>query len=735
MVDEDAGTWNTGAGTGRWSPDRPTTASKRSLVAVSHAIESAVLAGATHAPTVVVALFQHEAYFSRECAVYERIAASGVVVVLAFADGEPHDVPPGCQLVVLDPAEPLADEWSVVAVGPEAGAFLVATDAHRIDPTEYTLEAGREFIGRWGWSRVQAANELARMRSALGPRLDTAVGYTIDGLLARVMPAGGVAAASGGTDGERWATHALHRMVQRMQDAREGTRVLRAQLVDAHAAVAARTAATTDPQSGLTTPEFLARWTNTGGPTALPVGVALIDVEALDDAENRLGRRAAYHAARRVATAVSEPLGPVDAAIRLSEREFALVVPGASSRHLAGLVDAVVEQLELSSDGYPNVPLAGPVAWTVTLTRPLPLDDLHLALGTPDQPATTLAGDPITVRELGGAASGSGSGAHHRQEPVTDRMPRVRVPDAATTAPPELSELSEPAEPVLPRAELLEPVPGVREADPVGAAGDDALGEPGVPDDVAGDPLGLGPGGEPDEEPDDRADDGADDRPDELDDEPGDRRGREAGGPDLPDSPERPDLPDRPDRPDRPGRPGPGPAGSPGARPGPWAVPDPVGAGSGPPGPGRAGPGRSDGFDPFGAAVPPRSGPFGAPVTGNGTRGGPATGPPTNGNGAASATDTRPAGPSRGQGPAPSPSPRGGRRRLTGGESALSMLQDLPRRPRRDGLGPGRTGRGGAPSAGGDGGTGGSSDGTGTSPTPGFRTSGDAGGDPPPTAS
>ncbi|MEJ2860181.1 hypothetical protein [Actinomycetospora flava] len=45
---------------------------------------------------------------------------------------------------------------------------------------------------------------------------------------------------------------------------------------------------------------------------------------------------------------------------------------------------------------------------------------------------------------------------------------------------------------------------------------------------------------------------------------------------------------------------------------------------------------------------------------------------------------------------APSPSPRSGRRRLTGGESALSMLQDLPHRPRRDGLGPdrGRTGAG-----------------------------------------
>ncbi|GAA4746714.1 hypothetical protein GCM10023199_27410 [Actinomycetospora chibensis] len=428
----------------QWSPDQPTVASKRSLVALSHAIEAAVLAGPVTTPTVVVALFQRRAYFAREADVYERVAASGAVVVLGFAEDETTstattEVPADCRLITLDPDEPLADEWSVVAVGPRAGAYLVATDAHQIDPTEYTLEAGREFVGRWGWSRVQAANELARLRSALGARLDTAVGHTVDALLAQVMPTGGTAAASAGTDGERWATHALHRMVRRMQDAREGSRVLRAQLVDAHAAVAARGAAHIDPQSGLTTPEFLSRWADNSGPTALPVGVALVDVEALDGAEHRLGRRAAHHAARRVAAAVSEPLGPVDAAVRLSERAFALIVPGASSRHLASLVDAVVEQLELSSDGYPNVPLVGPVAWTVTLARPLPLDDLHLALGTPEQPASTLAGDPIVVREVPDPL-----GAHHRRdataaavaaapdpepEPTTERMPRIRIPE------------------------------------------------------------------------------------------------------------------------------------------------------------------------------------------------------------------------------------------------------------------------------------------------------------------
>lgn len=415
------------------SADQPAAVSKRSLVAVSHAIERAVLDGPRAEPTVVVALFQRLAYFEREYAVYAELAATGVTVVLAFADGEAHEVPPGCTCVVLDPTEPLADEWTVIAVGPAAGAYLVATDAHRFDPTEHSLEAGREFTGRWGYSRVQAGNELARMRAAIGTRLDPAAAATIDGLLARVMPVGGAAASSEGTDGEAWATLSLHRMVQRMQDAREGSRLLRAQLADAHAAVTARSGAHIDPQSGLVTPEFLARWSGTGRPTALPVGVAVFDVAALDGTR-AFDDRAAHHATRRIAAALTEPLGPVDAAVRLSEREFAVVVPAASFRHLRRIVGVIAEQLELASDGYPHVPLRATVASTVTLARPLPLDDLHLALGAPDQPAVTLAEDPITVVTTDDIPTDP---TEAPTADPTEAFPRVRIDDAPTTRPPE----------------------------------------------------------------------------------------------------------------------------------------------------------------------------------------------------------------------------------------------------------------------------------------------------------
>lgn len=434
------------------SPDVPAPASKRSLIAISHAIESAVEQGPRDEPTVIVALFQRLAYFTRERALYERLARSGIRVVVGFTDGEQHDLEEPVECVLLDPSEPLAEEWSVIAVGPEAGAFLVATDTGEIDPTEYTLEAGRWFLGRWGYSRVQAANELARMRIALGERLRPDTRRTIDELLGRLMPPGGAVAASRGTAGEQWATASLQRVTARMHHARAGSRLLRAQLADAQAAAEARAGARVEAQSGLPSPEFLGRWAGTDGRvSALPIGIAVFDVAGLEDAEDRHGRRSAYHAARQTAAALTEPLGPVDAAVRLSAREFALIVPGASPAHLTRVAAAAAEQLELFSGGYPNVDLSAKVATTVTVSRPLPLDDLHLALGHPahaEQLPTTLAGDEITLSDTrslaaraaeSGSGTGSGDGASSGRwfrgpaRPDSVELPRLRVDAAPRT--------------------------------------------------------------------------------------------------------------------------------------------------------------------------------------------------------------------------------------------------------------------------------------------------------------
>ena len=258
------------------------------------------------------------------------MAAAGVVVVVGFVEGEEHRPPSGVHVVSLRPDEPLADEWSVVAVGPHAGAFLVATDQHAFDPSERDHEASREFVGRWGYSRAQAGTELARLRFSLGDRLDVVLRGTIDDLLAEYMPSGGDPAASSGTPGETWATTSLGHMMDGMLTARAGTRELREQLADAQRAATARAAATTDPHSGVANPDFLQRWSHPTGANPLPIGLALFDVAELDSEAMRADDRASYFAAHQVAAALTQPLGPVDAVVRMSAREFLVVVPGAS---------------------------------------------------------------------------------------------------------------------------------------------------------------------------------------------------------------------------------------------------------------------------------------------------------------------------------------------------------------------------------------------------------------------
>ena len=380
----------------RASGARPHRTPKRLLVSLSHSIEKAVLAGPIEYPTIVVALFQEMRFFDREREVYERMAAAGVVVVVGFVEDAGHTPPRGVHVVSLRQGESLADEWSVVAVGPRAGAFLVATDQHAFDPSERDHEASREFVGRWGYSRAQAGTELARLRFSLGDRLDVVLRATIDDLLAEHMPAGGDPAASAGTPGETWATTSLGHVMDGMQTARAGTRELREQLLDAQRAAAARAASTTDPHSGVSNPDFLNRWSHSTGANPLPIGLALFDVAELDGPAMRADDRASYFAAHQVAAALTQPLGPVDAVVRMSAREFLVVVPGASDRHLAGLCDRIGEQLELASHGYPGISLRARVASVVTRNRPLPVGELHGSLVRLEDGAGPVDGGEIT---------------------------------------------------------------------------------------------------------------------------------------------------------------------------------------------------------------------------------------------------------------------------------------------------------------------------------------------------
>lgn len=418
-------------------PGRPQPASKRLLVTVSHAIEQAVLRSSTPQDMVVVALFQRGSYFARERATYRRIAETGALVVIAHSDAG-CEVPAGVMAVTVADDEPLADEWSVVAVSPSAGGYLVATDQHRIDPTELGWETGRQFSGRWGFSRVQAASELARLRAALGARLPLDTAAVIDATVSASLPAGGEQAA--GTGSEAFATACLGHLTARLHEASVATRGLTARLVDAERAVDAQARAGIDPSSGLPTGELLARWTSAAagpmaGRTALTLGLALVDLPGLAGAPGAAepSPRDAFHAARRVAACLSQPLGPVDVALRLGAGQFLVVLPGATPDQLTATVEEITDQLREADAITSAVSLAGSIATTRTAFRPLPITDLHRAVHEPVPITST--GDPITVVVLPAVAAASSSAveaaAAAAVESAPDAEPAADVEPAA----------------------------------------------------------------------------------------------------------------------------------------------------------------------------------------------------------------------------------------------------------------------------------------------------------------
>jgi DICT domain-containing protein len=327
---------------------------KRSLVAVSHAIEQAALATAEDGPLVVLALFQRMPYFTRERAVYERIAAGAAVTVVALVGPTPPELP-GAYGIALDETEELAREWSVVALTPRFGATLVAYDRGEVAPA-VTLEAGRLFDGRWGFRRDDALHEVIRLRQQLAERLPAAARAALDEAVGRVrdIPA---------APGESRAEAALRMMTDRAERADR------------------RAAPGPTPTDGLLDEPGLERWT--GRVTAsgtLPVALVGVQVSEPAGTPERFGRRSAARETQAVLAAITGVLRPVDRAARVAEHEYLLTLPAlteAEALEVAGRVHAALAGLAQS---YPFVEYGVHAAVTVTTRRPLPVTEVRHAV-------------------------------------------------------------------------------------------------------------------------------------------------------------------------------------------------------------------------------------------------------------------------------------------------------------------------------------------------------------------
>ncbi|WP_200207262.1 DICT sensory domain-containing protein [Micromonospora coerulea] len=354
---------------------------KRSLVAISHAIERAALATAEDGPLVVLALFQRTPYFERERAIYERIAASAAVTVVAVVGPTPPELTAGAYGVVLDGAEELAREWSVVALTPRFGATLVAYDRGEVAPAA-TLEAGRLFDGHWGFRRDEALHQVIRLRARLAERLPEPARSRLDEVVARVrdIPA---------APGESRAEAAIRMLADR------GERVQRAVTQRAEPA---------DGPAGLLDEPGLRRWTGEAGVTAsgiLRVALVGVRVDEPPGTPERFGRRSAAREAQAVLAAITGVLRPVDRAVRLADNEYLLMLPALDETGALEVAGRVHEAVGGLARSYPFVAFTVHAAVTVTDRRPLPLADVRHAVewaAREGVPVATLAPEPTGAR-------------------------------------------------------------------------------------------------------------------------------------------------------------------------------------------------------------------------------------------------------------------------------------------------------------------------------------------------
>lgn len=116
--------------------------SRSLMIALSHLIEDhAAVAGGT----TLVATFQDFSRYRRQAARYRALAPRlAGVYVIGVPDVEPEEMP-GVTMLPIEANWPLAQEWAVLASGPNFCAGLLARDEQSYTPGRSSYQ----FYGRW----------------------------------------------------------------------------------------------------------------------------------------------------------------------------------------------------------------------------------------------------------------------------------------------------------------------------------------------------------------------------------------------------------------------------------------------------------------------------------------------------------------------------------------------------------------------------------------------------------
>ncbi|MBV8885824.1 MAG: metal-dependent phosphohydrolase [Chroococcidiopsidaceae cyanobacterium CP_BM_RX_35] len=142
---------------------------KNTLVALCHALEDSILT-ANSAPLVITA-FQRGKWYLQEAERYSQLAqASQQVVIMAAPDTgfaeHPTSQLPNVDLVALDLADPVAQEWHLIILSPSFTAMVLCQELSASDygPNGVpTADLERKFYGFWTFEAglVQETVELA----------------------------------------------------------------------------------------------------------------------------------------------------------------------------------------------------------------------------------------------------------------------------------------------------------------------------------------------------------------------------------------------------------------------------------------------------------------------------------------------------------------------------------------------------------------------------------------------
>lgn len=301
-------------------PSRATKRStKRSLLALSHAMERSIDVGREWVPdgqsSLIISLFQRRHYFDVERERYAQLAADARTCIVAFS-GPVDDLPPGVHGVALDDTEMLACEWVLIVLDGGLGTSLVARDIDDLLPGADTLEAGRLFEGRWSFSTADAIDEAQRILDALGERLP-------DDVVASAREAINAASASRVSLAERRLAAVTDVLVSSVDDA-----YFRAERMEGLAR-REKELSEHDPLTGLANRRFLDRFMTLNEHDApMRMAALLVDLDGLKSINDEHSHLAGDLAIQYTARVLTEVTRPQDVVVRMGGDEFLILLPG-----------------------------------------------------------------------------------------------------------------------------------------------------------------------------------------------------------------------------------------------------------------------------------------------------------------------------------------------------------------------------------------------------------------------